>query len=119
MLTDNPHHRFRKYLEARGWWSAEDEETVKAAHKKAIMSAFQSAEKLKKPQLDNLFNDVYDELPWNLVSRVLPKMALTMLTRRWLQIEQRDELKRLLGKYGEAWEPWRNERSKFKSGGAL
>lgn len=64
---DNPHHRFRKYLESRGWWSAEDEESVRAELKKQVMLAFTQGEKLKKPSLENLFEDVYDKLPWNLV----------------------------------------------------
>ncbi|KAG8879602.1 hypothetical protein FRB98_005600 [Tulasnella sp. 332] len=95
---DNPHHRLRKYLESKGWWTAEDEETTRSTQKKAILAAFQGAEKLPKPSLENLFEDVYDTLPWNLV-------------------EQRDELKKLLGKYGEIWEPWRTERAKFKNAG--
>ncbi|KAG8898073.1 hypothetical protein FRB99_007679 [Tulasnella sp. 403] len=95
---DNPHHRLRKYLESKGWWSAEDEEATRASQKKQVMAAFQQAEKLKKPPLDNLFNDVYDKLPWNLV-------------------EQRNELKRLMGKYGETWAPWKAERAKFKNAG--
>ncbi|KIO18952.1 hypothetical protein M407DRAFT_153529 [Tulasnella calospora MUT 4182] len=95
---DNPHHRLRKFLESKGWWTAEDEDVVRAQQKKAVFAAFQKAEKLKKPALDNLFNDVYDKLPWNL-------------------IEQKNELKRLLAKYGDDWEPWKSEREKFKDSG--
>ncbi|KAG8969999.1 hypothetical protein FRC03_012452 [Tulasnella sp. 419] len=95
---DNPHHRFRKYLESKGWWSPEEEDSVRASQKKEVLSAFQKAEKLPKPRLDNLFLDVYDKMPWNL-------------------IEQRDELKRLLNKYGSTWEPWKSERAKFQGAG--
>lgn len=34
-----------------------------------------------------------------------------------LQREQRGELAGLLKKYGDIWEPWRTERSKFKNKG--
>ena len=33
------------------------------------------------------------------------------------QREQRQELTGLLKKYGQAWEPWRKELSKFKNNG--
>lgn len=65
--SDNPHHRMRKFLESKSWWSEAEEEALKAAQKKAVMSAFQAAEKLPKPSLRHMFDDVYDEQPWNLV----------------------------------------------------
>jgi 2-oxoisovalerate dehydrogenase E1 component alpha subunit len=34
-----------------------------------------------------------------------------------LQKEQREELTMLLKKYGQVWEPWRSELSKFKNNG--
>jgi hypothetical protein len=34
-----------------------------------------------------------------------------------LQKEQREELSRLLKKYGNAWEPWQKELQKFKGNG--
>ena len=78
-IADNPHHRMRKFLESKGWWSDEEEEVLRAAQKKTVMSAFQAAEKLSKPSLKYMFNDVYDEQPWNLVSSFPP--FHTMRTR--------------------------------------
>lgn len=34
-----------------------------------------------------------------------------------LQTEQRNELTRLLKKYGQSWEPWRTELARFKNEG--
>jgi TPP-dependent pyruvate/acetoin dehydrogenase alpha subunit len=37
---DNPHHRFRKYIESKGWWSKEDEDAVKVKQKREVMEGF-------------------------------------------------------------------------------
>lgn len=96
---DNPLARFRMFLEARGWWSAEEEDAFKARVKDEVMQAMKRAEGLKKPPVQEMFNDVYaGEEPWNIK-------------------EQREELKRLLGKYGEAYEPWRAELRKHEGEG--
>ncbi|KAJ7625357.1 branched-chain alpha-keto acid dehydrogenase E1-alpha subunit [Mycena polygramma] len=96
---DNPIARFRLYLESQGWWSAADEEELKVRQKAEVMKAFKHAEALTRPELGELFSDVYaGEEPWNIT-------------------EQRNELTRLLKKYGQDWEPWRTELAKFKNGG--
>ncbi|KAF8339608.1 thiamine diphosphate-binding protein [Cantharellus anzutake] len=95
---DNPLHRMRKFLELKGWWSEEEEERLKASQKKRVLNAFTHSEKQLKPSLSNLFTDVYDQEPWNLA-------------------EQRAELRDLLKKYGDIWEPWRHELQKFRNNG--
>jgi len=65
---DNPHVRLRAYLTARGWWSAEEEEELKTRLKVEVLDAFKKAEKIKRHRLEEMFGDVYDEMPWNLVS---------------------------------------------------
>jgi 2-oxoisovalerate dehydrogenase E1 component subunit alpha len=59
----------RKFLESQGWWSLEEEDSLKASQKKAVLTAFQKAEKDLKPSLTGLFTDVYsdEDTPWNLV----------------------------------------------------
>jgi 2-oxoisovalerate dehydrogenase E1 component alpha subunit len=57
----------RKFIESKGWWSQEEEEAMKATQKKTVLKAFQDTEKLLKPSLKELFTDVYDKPPWNLV----------------------------------------------------
>lgn len=69
--VDNPISRFRLFLESRGWWSEQEEEELKARLKKDVLAAFKRAEGLKRPELKELFTDVYGgEEPWNIVSRV-------------------------------------------------
>ncbi|KAF9468624.1 branched-chain alpha-keto acid dehydrogenase E1-alpha subunit [Collybia nuda] len=97
--VDNPIARFRLFMESQGWWNAEAEEELKTRLKADVMTAFKRAESLKRAELGELFTDVYGgEQPWNIK-------------------EQREELAGLLRKYGEAWEPWKNELKKFKNSG--
>lgn len=49
-----------------------------------MLSELAAAEKLPKPPVDDLFTDVYDELPWNLR-------------------EQREELRRILRDHPDAY----------------
>ncbi|KAJ7677436.1 thiamine diphosphate-binding protein [Mycena rosella] len=96
---DNPLARFRLFLEAQGWWSADDEAALKARLTAEVMKAFRHAEAAPKGELGELFTDVYGgEEPWNIT-------------------EQRKELTGLLKKYGDTWEPWRNELARFKNKG--
>lgn len=96
---DNPLMRFRLFMESRGWWNEEAETELKANIKAEVMKCFKRAEVLKRCELGELFTDVYGgEEPWNIK-------------------EQRKELTQLLKKYGQVWEPWRSELSKFKNNG--
>jgi 2-oxoisovalerate dehydrogenase E1 component alpha subunit len=62
----------RKFLENKGWWSEEAEEEMKNRMKKEVLETFRRSEGLKRPRLEELFNDVYGgEMPWNLVSILL------------------------------------------------
>ncbi|KAH8825054.1 thiamine diphosphate-binding protein [Flagelloscypha sp. PMI_526] len=96
---DNPIARFKAYLESKGWWDDAAEEDLKARHKADVMKAFKHAESLPRAQLSEIFTDVYGgEEPWNIK-------------------EQRAELQTLMKKYGDSWEPWKAEMSKFKGKG--
>ncbi|KAF4590032.1 hypothetical protein EYR40_009573 [Pleurotus pulmonarius] len=96
---DNPITRFRLFLESQGWWDAQAEEELKDRLKVDVMKAFKRAESLPKPELKELFTDVYGgEEPWNLK-------------------EQRAELQGLLRKYGNEWEPWKAEIGRFRNKG--
>lgn len=79
---DNPITRLRRYMEVQGYWTQEQETELKAHTKKEVMDTFKRSEKKKKPAVEEMFTDVYDELPPNLV-------------------KQRDELIRLVNEYPE------------------
>ncbi|KAJ4482312.1 thiamine diphosphate-binding protein [Lentinula aciculospora] len=96
---DNPLVRFRLFMENRGWWNIEAEEELKTRLKADVLKAFKHAEVQSRWELGELFTDIYaGEEPWNIK-------------------EQREELSRLLKKYGEDWEPWKRELQKFKNEG--
>lgn len=97
--VDNPIVRFRLFMESKGWWSKEEDDAAKERLKQDVMTTFKRVERLKRYELKQLFEDVYggDE-PWNLV-------------------EQREELSRLLRKYGTDWKPWKQELDKFRGEG--
>lgn len=81
---DNPISRFKSYLESRGWWNEAEEEELKARLKKQVMDAFKKAEVLKRPELGELFSDVYGgEEPWNIVSSFL-KFPFPYRQKGWL-----------------------------------
>ncbi|KAK2465733.1 hypothetical protein APHAL10511_002277 [Amanita phalloides] len=96
---DNPITRFRLFMESRGWWNAEQEEELKSRLRGDVMKSFKRAESLKRCELKELFTDVYGgEEPWNIR-------------------EQREELANLLRKYGQDWEPWKQELVRFRNNG--
>ncbi|PPR02841.1 hypothetical protein CVT24_002319 [Panaeolus cyanescens] len=96
---DNPITRFRLFMESRGWWNNDAETELKARLKADVMKAFKRAETMKRAELGELFTDVYGgQEPWNIK-------------------EQRQELSRLVKKYGTIWEPWQKELSKFRNNG--
>ncbi|KZT27367.1 hypothetical protein NEOLEDRAFT_1240323 [Neolentinus lepideus HHB14362 ss-1] len=96
---DNPITRFRLFMESQGWWSKDEEDALRARLKKDVMQAFKRAEGMQKPELQEMFTDVYGgEEPWNIR-------------------EQREELAGLLKKYGNDWEPWKSELERFKGKG--
>ncbi|VDK68602.1 unnamed protein product [Onchocerca ochengi] len=85
---DNPIVRFRIILENKGWWSNEEDITYQKNIRKEVMEAFLNAEKVPKPNILSMFDDVYKEMP------------------KILQ-EQRDELVEHLNKYGKYY-PMKN-----------
>lgn len=104
-------------MESRGWWSKEEDEATKERLKQEVMTTFKRVEKLKRHELKQLFEDVYGgEEPWNIVSSCY--RLFVIILKQWLsQSEQREELSRLLRKYGADWKPWKQELDKFRGEG--
>eukprot|EP00887_Chlorella_sp_A99_P001046 scaffold14.g1046.t1 len=62
----DPVTRFRLWLTAQGWWDEGREVEARQAARKEVMVALKKSAHEPKPDLSELFNDVYDELPWHL-----------------------------------------------------
>lgn len=63
---DNPITRFRKWLESQQYWDQTQEDACKKEIRTELLKAFQIAEGRKKPAIENLFLDVFDEMPLHL-----------------------------------------------------
>ena len=99
LQMDNPLHRFRSFLRYRKWWSTTEEEALVASHRQSILSTLSKVEKQPLPALDTLFEDTW--APGN-----QPKVLL----------DQKKEMKRLVDKYGEDWEPWKQALARVEGG---
>lgn len=59
---DNPITRLRKWMEANNLWSEEQEKEAQDSIKKAILRAFNKAEKERRPPIREMMTDVYEEV---------------------------------------------------------
>ena len=62
MRRDNPIIRLRKWMERKGLWNEDLEKEERAKIRKAVLQEFSSAEKVIKPPLRAMFEDVYEEI---------------------------------------------------------
>lgn len=67
--SQNPVARFRKWLENEGLWTNQDETKLRDDARKEVLNAIQVAENVEKPGLKEIFTDVYDVPPSNLVEQ--------------------------------------------------
>ena len=56
---------------AKGWWSEPEETTLLSKNKQDVLAAFKRAEKLPKPKLGEMFNDVWNTRRGEQVPRVI------------------------------------------------
>jgi pyruvate dehydrogenase E1 component alpha subunit len=59
--TRDPIARFRAFLEARGIWSEAEDETTRRTLLDQVKAAVARAEKIPKPSIGSLFEDVFDQ----------------------------------------------------------
>lgn len=67
-------------MEDNKLWNKELEETTKKEARSSVLKAFGAAEKRKKPSIDEMFEDVYDEMPWNLKEQ---REQMWGVVKRW------------------------------------
>jgi 2-oxoisovalerate dehydrogenase E1 component alpha subunit len=59
---DNPITRLRKWMENKGLWNEEKEKEAQDSIKKAVLKAFNKAEREKRPAIRHMMTDTYEEL---------------------------------------------------------
>jgi len=65
--ASDPIKRFRAYCEAKGLWSAEDEESLRKDFDARFAAVVKEAEAVPaRPPVSSLFDDVYGERPWHI-----------------------------------------------------
>jgi pyruvate dehydrogenase E1 component alpha subunit len=62
----DPLKRMRTYLQTRDLWSEAAEKELAARYNQEITDALAAADHTGAPPVDSMFDDVYEELPWNL-----------------------------------------------------
>ncbi|KAK4717408.1 hypothetical protein R3W88_015746 [Solanum pinnatisectum] len=62
----DPVSRFKKWIEREGWLNSQVESELRSNIRKQVLQAIQVAEKQEKPQIKDVFTDVYDVSPANL-----------------------------------------------------
>jgi len=62
----DPVKRFRNYLKHIGLWSEELETRTMEAHNDEVTRVLKESDTLGAPPLESMFDDVYEEMPWNL-----------------------------------------------------
>ncbi|GJQ74406.1 hypothetical protein Trydic_g21277 [Trypoxylus dichotomus] len=67
---DSPINKLRMYMESRGLWNEEKEKSWIEESKKSIMEAFAQAEKRPKPNWEEMFKDVYKEMPHHITRQL-------------------------------------------------
>ena len=65
----DPIKRFRNYLKGKGVWNEAMESELIDRHNAEVDRALASSETIDAPPIASLFDDVYEELPWNLVEQ--------------------------------------------------
>ncbi|KAJ2575207.1 hypothetical protein GGH19_003185 [Coemansia sp. RSA 1807] len=88
---DNPISRMRAWLENKGWWARGEDAEVSKTAKAEVLAAFAAAEKLKKPAIRHLFEDVYDEIPQSLMKE---KAEIEELVKKYPDYYQVNEFAR-------------------------
>jgi len=63
---DNPILRMRNYLKLQGWYTDEEEQELRDLSRQQVLEALVAAEKIAPLSPDEMFDDVYDELPLHL-----------------------------------------------------
>jgi 2-oxoisovalerate dehydrogenase E1 component alpha subunit len=59
----DPATRFRLFMQQQGWWSDEQERTLRDQERFAVLRALETAERRAKPPLHEMFEDVYHTKP--------------------------------------------------------
>lgn len=73
----DPIERFRGYLEGKGYWSKEYEESVTSNVDRELNEAINEEQDIGDPDLKSIFEDVYSTMPWHLKEQYGEELKFT------------------------------------------
>lgn len=65
----SPIERLEKYMKKAGLYDEERTKKLRADAKKSVRDSLKAASNMRLPAIDELFNDVYEELPSHLIEQ--------------------------------------------------
>lgn len=65
----SPIERLEKYMKKVGLYDEERTKKLRADAKKSVRDSLKAASNMRLPAIDELFNDVYEELPSHLIEQ--------------------------------------------------
>lgn len=65
----SPIERLEKYMKKNGLYDEERTKKLRADAKKSVRDSLKAASNMRLPAIDELFNDVYEELPSHLIEQ--------------------------------------------------
>jgi pyruvate dehydrogenase E1 component alpha subunit len=71
----DPIERFRSYLEEKGYWTKDYEDSLRNEIETEINEAMKQQSNVSKPELDTMFGDVFSAMPWNLREQLEEEMS--------------------------------------------
>ena len=81
--------RFGRYLSAKGWWTAEEEEELRKTSRRRAIKALNDAEKVGNPDSRHLFTDVFDEILPHIKAGGRPQAARLEVSRPLPRFDRR------------------------------
>lgn len=65
----NPVSRLKGYLSDQNWWDETMDKNMREEERASVLRALESAESKPRPSIDELFTDVYKEIPDHLIKQ--------------------------------------------------
>lgn len=88
---DNPITRLRKWMEKKGIWNEDMEKEARASIRKQILQEFSAAEKVKKPALRYMFEDVFEEMTPDLKAQMKELKRLIQTYPKEYDVSQHEQ----------------------------
>jgi len=105
-LSNNPLARMRLFVEKKSWWNQEMETQARAEARRIVLESLEAAEGKKWLKVEELFRDVYDQVPQHLqeqqVARIVPLTPLSCVSLKRASVSD-DVAAVICSSYARGW----------------